>query len=192
MTGSSKSGRSRFRNTPARGSGEIRGPAGLALPPRLPRRRGLHRRAGRARGRGQHARGGGPRGIGRSGAPKEFRTIGPGDPFRSVRHLLALAGRGAGDWTPQYRYLLPPRKMEDGGANLPEWRPRPPNSGLPDNARVKEGEFLPGGPSRTHARRWALAREIHPKRPEGSSVPVPVFSGICPMMPLQPGTSRQV
>ena len=57
----------------------------------------------------------GERVLRRNSAP-----LGPGDPFCSVWHLLALAGRGAGDWTPQYRYWLPPRQMEDGGANLLE------------------------------------------------------------------------
>ena len=57
----------------------------------------------------------GDRVLRRNSAP-----LGPGDPFCSVWHLLALAGRGAGDWTPQYRYWLPPKEMEDGGANLLE------------------------------------------------------------------------
>ena len=57
----------------------------------------------------------GERVLRRNSAP-----LGPGDPFCSVWHLLALAGRGAGDWTPQYRYWLPPKQMEDGGANLLE------------------------------------------------------------------------
>ena len=57
----------------------------------------------------------GDRVLRRNSAP-----LGPGDPFCSVWHLLALAGRGAEDWTPQYRYWLPPKEMEDGGANLLE------------------------------------------------------------------------
>ena len=46
--------------------------------------------------------------------------FGPGDLYSPVWHLLALAGTGADDWTPQYRYWLPPKQMEDGGANLLE------------------------------------------------------------------------
>ncbi len=46
--------------------------------------------------------------------------FGPGDLYCPAWHLLALAGRGADDWTPQFRYWLPPKQMEDGGADMLE------------------------------------------------------------------------
>jgi predicted dithiol-disulfide oxidoreductase (DUF899 family) len=45
-------------------------------------------------------------------------VFGPGDIYCSMWSLLALAGRGDGDWTPQYAYWKRPDKMDDGGANL--------------------------------------------------------------------------
>ncbi len=45
-------------------------------------------------------------------------VFGPGDIYCSMWSLLALAGRGEGDWTPQYAYWKRPDKMDDGGANL--------------------------------------------------------------------------
>jgi len=49
---------------------------------------------------------------------KSSAVFGPGDLYCSVWNLLGLAGIGAGDWTPQYRYWSRPEKMEDGGENL--------------------------------------------------------------------------
>ena len=45
-------------------------------------------------------------------------VFGPGDIYCSMWSLLALAGRGESDWTPQYVYWKRPEKMDDGGANL--------------------------------------------------------------------------
>ncbi len=47
-------------------------------------------------------------------------VFGPGDQFCPAWHFLAMAGIGADEWTPQFRYWLPPKEMEDGGANLLE------------------------------------------------------------------------
>lgn len=47
-------------------------------------------------------------------------VFGPGDPYCSQWHLLALAGIDEGEWTPQYRYWTPPATMDDGGKNLLE------------------------------------------------------------------------
>ena len=41
-------------------------------------------------------------------------TFGPGDTFSPVWHLLALAGIGEDDWTPQFRYWMPPATLDDG------------------------------------------------------------------------------
>jgi len=45
-------------------------------------------------------------------------VFGPGDLYCSLWGLLALAGIGDDDWTPQYSYWQRPAKLEDGGANL--------------------------------------------------------------------------
>jgi predicted dithiol-disulfide oxidoreductase (DUF899 family) len=45
-------------------------------------------------------------------------VFGPGDLYNPVWHLLALAGVGADDWTPQFHYWRRPQKLEDGGQNL--------------------------------------------------------------------------
>lgn len=49
---------------------------------------------------------------------KNSAIFGPGDLYCSAWNLLGLAGLGAADWTPQYRYWSRPEKMEDGGENL--------------------------------------------------------------------------
>ncbi len=49
---------------------------------------------------------------------KNSCVFGPGDIYCAQWSLLALAGLGEGDWTPQYSYWQRPTKMEDGGANL--------------------------------------------------------------------------
>ncbi len=56
----------------------------------------------------------------RSGAAVLRRNsvvFGPGDLFCSLWHLLALAGMGEAEWTPQYRYWLPPEALDDEGQN---------------------------------------------------------------------------
>lgn len=45
-------------------------------------------------------------------------TFGPGDLFCSMWSLLGLAGKDAGNWTPQYNYWQRPQAMDDGGENL--------------------------------------------------------------------------
>ena len=44
--------------------------------------------------------------------------FGPGDLYSPIWHLLALAGIGHDEWTPQFHYWRRPKAMEDGGANL--------------------------------------------------------------------------
>ena len=44
--------------------------------------------------------------------------FGPGDLYCSMWSLLALAGLGAEDWTPQFSYWRRPEQLDDGGANL--------------------------------------------------------------------------
>jgi predicted dithiol-disulfide oxidoreductase (DUF899 family) len=44
--------------------------------------------------------------------------FGPGDLYSPMWHLLALAGIGENEWTPQFHYWRRPGVMEDGGANL--------------------------------------------------------------------------
>lgn len=44
--------------------------------------------------------------------------FGPGDLYSPMWHLLALAGIGQNEWTPQFHYWRRPQAMEDGGANL--------------------------------------------------------------------------
>lgn len=44
--------------------------------------------------------------------------FGPGDLYSPIWHLLALAGIGQDEWTPQFHYWRRPKAMEDGGANL--------------------------------------------------------------------------
>ena len=49
---------------------------------------------------------------------KNAAEFGPGDVFCSIWNLLAMAGFGISDWTPQYRYWQRPESMDDGGANV--------------------------------------------------------------------------
>ena len=45
-------------------------------------------------------------------------VFGPGDLYCALWGLLALAGIGDEEWTPQYSYWRRPATLEDGGANL--------------------------------------------------------------------------
>lgn len=45
-------------------------------------------------------------------------VFGPGDLYCSLWSLLALAGMGAQDWTPQYSYWKRPEVLDDGGENV--------------------------------------------------------------------------
>ena len=45
-------------------------------------------------------------------------VFGPGDLYCSLWSLLALAGMGAQDWTPQYSYWRRPEALDDGGENV--------------------------------------------------------------------------
>ena len=47
-------------------------------------------------------------------------VFGPGDLYCPIWQLLGMAGFGADEWTPQYRYWTGPQKMDDGGQNLNE------------------------------------------------------------------------
>ena len=49
---------------------------------------------------------------------KNAVVFGPGDLFCSAWNLLAMAGLGVEDWTPQYSYWRRPEKLDDGGRNL--------------------------------------------------------------------------
>ena len=49
---------------------------------------------------------------------KNAVVFGPGDLFCSAWNLLALAGRGADDWTPQFSYWRRPDTLDDGGENV--------------------------------------------------------------------------
>ena len=51
---------------------------------------------------------------------KNAVVFGPGDRFCSAWNFLALAGRGADDWTPQFAYWRRPATLDDGGDNLLE------------------------------------------------------------------------
>ena len=51
---------------------------------------------------------------------KNAVAFGPGDRFCSAWNFLALAGRGAEDWTPQFNYWRRPDTLDDGGSNLLE------------------------------------------------------------------------
>ncbi len=44
--------------------------------------------------------------------------FGPGDLYCSIWPLLGMAGIGAQDWTPQFKYWSRPQQMDDGGENL--------------------------------------------------------------------------
>ena len=51
---------------------------------------------------------------------KNGAVFGPGDLFCPVWNLLALAGRGVDDWTPQFSYWRRPDTLDDGGNDLLE------------------------------------------------------------------------
>lgn len=51
---------------------------------------------------------------------RSHAVFGPGDLYCSMWNLLALAGIGTDEWTPQYRYWTRPEHMDDGGENLLE------------------------------------------------------------------------
>ena len=51
---------------------------------------------------------------------KNAVVFGPGDLFCSAWNLLALAGHGVDDWTPQFSYWRRPDTLDDGGDNLLE------------------------------------------------------------------------
>ncbi len=45
-------------------------------------------------------------------------VFGPGDLYCSMWNLLALAGTGPVDWTPQFNYWQRPEVLDDGGENV--------------------------------------------------------------------------
>ena len=45
-------------------------------------------------------------------------VFGPGDLYCSLWHLLALAGLGEPEFTPQFNYWRRPEKLDDGGENV--------------------------------------------------------------------------
>ena len=45
-------------------------------------------------------------------------VFGPGDLYCSMWNLLALAGTGPEDWTPQFNYWQRPEVLDDGGENV--------------------------------------------------------------------------
>ena len=49
---------------------------------------------------------------------KNAVVFGPGDMFCSAWNLLAMAGLGVEDWTPQFNYWQRPEKLDDGGRNV--------------------------------------------------------------------------
>lgn len=49
---------------------------------------------------------------------KNAVVFGPGDMFCPAWNILALAGLGESDWTPQFNYWLRPSTLDDGGQNL--------------------------------------------------------------------------
>ncbi len=51
---------------------------------------------------------------------KNAVVFGPGDMFCPAWSLLALAGIGADEWTPQFTYWRRPGTLEDGGLNVLE------------------------------------------------------------------------
>ena len=46
--------------------------------------------------------------------------FGPGDLYCTMWNILGLAGIPGEKWTPQFNYWQRPRKMDDGGQNLPD------------------------------------------------------------------------
>ena len=51
---------------------------------------------------------------------KNAVIFGPGDMYCPAWNLLAMAGLGEDNWTPQFSYWRRPLQLNDGGANLPE------------------------------------------------------------------------
>ena len=49
---------------------------------------------------------------------KNACVFGPGDLYCSAWNLLALAGLGDAEWTPQFRYWQRPEALDDGGVNV--------------------------------------------------------------------------
>ena len=49
---------------------------------------------------------------------KNSAVFGPGDLYCSLWHLLALAGLGEPEFTPQFNYWRRPAQLDDGGENL--------------------------------------------------------------------------
>lgn len=49
---------------------------------------------------------------------KNSVVFGPGDMFCSAWNLLALAGLGGDNWTPQFSYWQMPSRLDDGGADV--------------------------------------------------------------------------
>ena len=49
---------------------------------------------------------------------KNSAVFGPGDLYCSLWHLLALAGLGEGEFTPQFNYWRRPETLDDGGENV--------------------------------------------------------------------------
>ncbi len=49
---------------------------------------------------------------------KNACVFGPGDIYCSAWNLLAMAGLGDGEWTPQFRYWQRPGQLDDGGDNV--------------------------------------------------------------------------
>lgn len=47
-------------------------------------------------------------------------AFGPGDLFCSLWNLLGTVGLDESDFTPQYNYWQRPKKLDDGGENLPD------------------------------------------------------------------------
>ena len=49
---------------------------------------------------------------------RDSAIFGPGDLYCSLWHLLALAGMGEREFTPQFNYWLRPEQLDDGGENV--------------------------------------------------------------------------
>ncbi len=49
---------------------------------------------------------------------KNAVVFGPGDMFCSAWNILAMAGLGGENWTPQFSYWQMPTALEDGGSNV--------------------------------------------------------------------------
>lgn len=45
-------------------------------------------------------------------------AFGPGDLYSPIWHMMALAGVGEDQWTPQYSYWQRPARLDDGGENV--------------------------------------------------------------------------